>query len=80
MAISKLTIMKFGGTSVEDQRAFERLVSIVGSEYTPGISCPVVVVSAMSGVTNALLASVDQATAGDPESAMLRLEHTWPGP
>jgi aspartate kinase len=74
VASSKLTIMKFGGTSVEDERAFARLVSIVGSEYTPGTSCPVVVVSAMSGVTNALLASVSQATAGDHESAMLTLE------
>jgi aspartate kinase len=74
---SKLTIMKFGGTSVEDVRAFERLVNIVGAVHTLKTSCPVVVVSAMSDVTNALLASADQATAGDPEGAMRLLEPQW---
>ena len=77
VAISKLTIMKFGGTSVEDAPAFERLVNIVGTVHTLKTSCPVVVVSAMSGVTNALLASVGQATAGDPEGAMHSLEPQW---
>lgn len=77
MAISKITIMKFGGTSVEDARAFERLVNIVGAVHTLNTSCPVVVVSAMSGITNALLASVNQATAGDPEGAMRLLEPQW---
>jgi len=69
--------MKFGGTSVEDARAFERLTNIVGTVHTLKTSCPVVVVSAMSGVTNALLASVDQATTGDLEGAMRLLEPHW---
>jgi aspartate kinase len=77
VVIPKLTIMKFGGTSVEDERAFRRLVNIVATGYAPGTSCPVVVVSAMSGVTNALLASVGQATAGDPEGATRALESQW---
>ena len=77
MAVSKITVMKFGGTSVEDERAFERLVNIVGTEYSPRTSSPVVVVSAMSGVTNALLASVGLATAADPEGAMHSLEPQW---
>lgn len=77
VAISKLTIMKFGGTSVEDAPAFERLVNIVGTVRTLETSAPVVVVSAMSGVTNTLLACVDQATAGDPEGAMRLLEPEW---
>lgn len=69
--------MKFGGTSAEDAPAFERLVNIVGTVHTLKTWCPVVVVSAMSGVTNALLASVDQATAGDPEGALRLLEPQW---
>ncbi|MCM3905330.1 MAG: lysine-sensitive aspartokinase 3 [Pyrinomonadaceae bacterium] len=77
MAISKFTIMKFGGTSVEDSPAFERLVKIVRNVHTLKASCPVVVVSAMSGVTNALLASVGQATTGDPEGAIHSLEPQW---
>lgn len=77
MAISKLTIMKFGGTSVEDAPAFERLMNIVAAAHRLKISRPVVVVSAMSGVTDALLASVDQATAGDVESALRLLEPQW---
>ena len=61
MAISKITIMKFGGTSVEDAPAFERLTNIVRTVHAFKASRPVVVVSAMSGVTNALLASVELA-------------------
>ncbi|MCM3874660.1 MAG: hypothetical protein ND895_28540, partial [Pyrinomonadaceae bacterium] len=77
MTISKTTIMKFGGTSVEDERAFARLVKIVSTEYSLKTSSPVIVVSAMSGVTNALLASVGQATAADSEGAIRSLEPQW---
>ena len=76
--MSKPTIMKFGGTSVEDERAFERLVNIVSTAYSLK-SSPVVVVSAMSGVTNALLASVGQATADDPVGGRC-LVHELPVP
>jgi aspartate kinase len=69
--------MKFGGTSVEDARAFERLVNIVGTSQTLKTSRSVVVVSAMSGVTNALLTSVNQATVADPEGAIRLLEPQW---
>lgn len=47
--------MKFGGTSVGDASAFERVVQIVSGQATPP---PVVIVSAMSGMTNSLLDSV----------------------
>src|SRR5438876_183289 len=57
------TVLKFGGTSVEDAAAFERVAEIVRAERR---ARPVVVVSAMSGVTDALLASVDAASA-DPD-------------
>ncbi|MEO6390609.1 MAG: hypothetical protein ABIP75_02085, partial [Pyrinomonadaceae bacterium] len=77
MADLAVTIMKFGGTSVEDVAAIERLVGIVSSVYRSKISHPVVVVSALSGVTNALLASFDQATAGDPAGAAKLLAPQW---
>src|SRR2546430_14934570 len=56
------TVLKFGGTSVEDAAAFERVTEIVRVERR---ARPVVVVSAMSGVTDALLASVDAESAAD---------------
>jgi aspartate kinase len=46
-------VMKFGGTSVADAAAFENVARIVSAERA---AFPVVVVSAMSGVTDALLA------------------------
>src|SRR5215510_2488873 len=49
-------VMKFGGTSVADAAAFENVARIVASEREAG---PVVVVSAMSGVTDALLAATN---------------------
>jgi aspartate kinase len=49
-------VMKFGGTSVADAAAFENVARIVASERD---AAPVVVVSAMSGVTDALLAATN---------------------
>ena len=46
--------MKFGGTSVADAAAFENVARIVAAQRA---TFPVVVVSAMSGVTDALLAA-----------------------
>jgi aspartate kinase len=48
----KPTVLKFGGTSVADAAAFARVAQIIRRQQNAG---PVVVVSAMSGVTNALL-------------------------
>jgi aspartate kinase len=65
--------MKFGGTSVEDARAFERVSRIVAAgvrEHPP----VVVVVSAMSSVTDALLRSVQQAASGDVAGALSTLD------
>jgi aspartate kinase len=56
-------VLKFGGTSVEDPTAFERFAAIVPAH---GGERPVVVVSAMKGVTDALLKAADLAAAGDP--------------
>lgn len=63
--------MKFGGTSVQDARALERVVNIVRKRRD---EVPVVVVSAMSGVTDALLASMRTATERHPDQALGSLE------
>lgn len=62
--------MKFGGTSVEDARAFARVAEIVGNRIR---SKPVVVVSAMSKMTDALLAAFETARNGDATAAFQTL-------
>jgi aspartokinase len=66
----KPTIMKFGGTSVADADAFANVAAIVKANAKR----PVVVVSAIAGFTNSLIASVDKAIAGDARSASKLLE------
>lgn len=63
--------MKFGGTSVEDGPAFERVAHIVSSYER---ATPVVVVSAMSGVTDALITSLRVATKGQLTDAVRSLD------
>jgi aspartate kinase len=63
--------MKFGGTSVEDERAFARVAEIVGSRIAER---PVVVVSAMSKMTDALLNAFETARSGDAKGGFLSLE------
>ncbi len=53
--IAAMKVLKFGGTSVADVAAFRRVVGIVRAH---GGARPAVVVSAMSGMTDALLAAV----------------------
>ncbi|HEY0375593.1 MAG TPA: lysine-sensitive aspartokinase 3 [Pyrinomonadaceae bacterium] len=66
------TVLKFGGTSVEDARAFGRVARIVLAHAD---APPVVVVSAMSRVTDALLASFKRAAEeGKAEEAAPALE------
>ena len=50
---SDFVVMKFGGTSVEDAAAIERVLAVVQAGLARH---PVVVVSAMARVTDALLA------------------------
>jgi aspartate kinase len=57
------TVLKFGGTSVEDAAALERLAAIVGRQAD---RAPVVVVSAMRGVTDTLLHAVRLASLAQP--------------
>ena len=62
--------MKFGGTSVGDVAAFERVIKVVSSQKAKK---PVVVTSAMTGVTDALLAAFDIAKTGDASTAFKTL-------
>jgi bifunctional aspartokinase / homoserine dehydrogenase 1 len=57
-----MLVMKFGGTSVGDANCFMQAADIVARQRARQ---PVVVVSAMSGVTNTLLAMARQAQDGD---------------
>ena len=63
--------MKFGGTSVGDVAAFERVFNIVSGQADKR---PVVVVSAMTKVTDALLAAFETAKKGDASAAAESLE------
>jgi aspartate kinase len=71
-----MVVMKFGGTSVADQAAIERLMSIVRAERQVAIQPeskdwrgPIVVVSALGGATDRLLGIAAEAGAGDIEGA-----------
>ena len=60
---AKLQVMKFGGTSVGDAACMARTAQIIASAARKN-PC-IVVVSAMSGVTNRLVEAAQQAATGD---------------
>jgi aspartate kinase len=66
-----MIVMKFGGTSVEDSAAINRLVSNVRAHLHRH---PVVVVSAMGKTTNNLLTCARLAARGEIRMALTRLE------
>jgi aspartate kinase len=74
-----MVVQKFGGTSVADPDAIRRLVAIVSEAQQRDGRGPAVVVSAMSGVTDALLAIAADGASGDADSveqvARLRDRH-----
>ena len=65
--VASLCVMKFGGTSVGDASCIARAAAIVKSAASEG--SVVVVVSAMSGVTNRLIDAAHRAEAGEGEYA-----------
>ena len=76
-----MKVMKFGGTSVADRAAIERLIALVRAERQAEAQReggdargPVVVVSALSGVTDRLLGIAALAGAGDVEGARTSLQ------
>jgi aspartokinase len=57
-----MIVSKFGGTSVADREAIERLAAIVAARRGEGV---LVVVSALAGISDALISTVDAAARGD---------------
>ncbi len=69
-----MVVQKFGGTSVADPTAIRRLIEIVRTARTRDGRGPAVVVSAMSGVTDALLGVAAAAGSARPDDAVGRVE------
>ena len=59
-----MKILKFGGTSVGSANSISAVIEILKKEYQAGEK-PVVVLSAMSGVTNLLLSMAEKASRGE---------------
>ena len=66
-------VMKFGGTSVADASAISRVVRIVSDVAAAGAPV-VVVVSAMSGITDELLTACEFARKGDIDEVRRRVD------
>ena len=62
-------VMKFGGTSVADPDAINRLIGIVREQHARSGGAPLVVVSALAGVTDKLVAIARLAEEGDGDKA-----------
>jgi aspartate kinase len=69
-----ITVIKFGGTSIQDGAAFARVAEIIKA----GAKSPlVVIVSAMNGVTNALIESFRDVSTRGVESSLSLLERQF---
>jgi aspartate kinase len=66
--------MKFGGTSVADPDAINRLIGIVRQQKERDKTPPVVVVSALAGVTDQLIAVARLAEEGEADKAAAELQ------
>ncbi|MGH9314117.1 MAG: lysine-sensitive aspartokinase 3 [Vicinamibacterales bacterium] len=75
--MSAKIVMKFGGTSVADADAIRRLIAIARAARERSGTPPVVVVSAMSGVTDRLLALAAEAERGGADSACAGAAEVW---
>ena len=69
-----VVVMKFGGTSVEDAAAIRRLIGIVQSRLS---AQPVVVVSALAGVTDQLLEAGNAAANGHLGAALATVRNIY---
>src|SRR5690606_1051708 len=70
--VDRILVLKFGGTSVADVAAIGRVARIVRGAR--GGARPVVVTSALGGVTDGLLAAVRTASGGDADAALRAAE------
>lgn len=71
MPHTSMNILKFGGTSVGSVASIRTLLDVVGREIQTSGQRPVVVLSAMSGVTNLLLGAAEEAAQGRPVASHL---------
>ena len=69
-----MVVQKFGGTSVADPAAIRRLFQMVPRAGARDGRGPAVVVSAMSGVTDALLSLASAAGAASTPEALAHIE------
>ncbi len=74
---ARVIVLKFGGTSVQDASAIDRAAAITRSRAS---RAPVVVVSALGGTTNALLAIAEQAARGQLIVALSGVEELRDAP
>ncbi len=70
MFTNDMKVLKFGGTSVGSVQSIQTLLNILKNEAV-GTDKPVVVLSAMSGVTNLLIAMAEDAAKGNDFTAQL---------
>jgi aspartate kinase len=68
-----MLVMKFGGTSVGSAERMEQIITLA-SDSKRVKSSPVVVLSAMSGVTNMLIAGAEQALKRDLKGALAQVD------
>ena len=74
-----MKVLKFGGTSVGSVQSIQTLLDILKKEATADDK-PVVVLSAMSGVTNLLASMAEGAAEGiDFTQGLAELERRYPG-
>jgi aspartate kinase len=69
--------MKFGGTSVADADAIRRLIEIVNGQARRSGAPPIVVVSAMSRVTDHVLKMAADAARGERQTIAASVEELW---
>ena len=74
VADSDWVVMKFGGTSVSVAENWSIIADLVRNRLTSGLR-PLIVHSALKGVSNALEQLLEQATSADPASTLLALQH-----
>lgn len=67
-----MIVMKFGGTSVGSKERFEQVYGLI--ERARASAPPLVVVSAMSGVTNALIEAANLAVRRDLDGALAQID------
>ncbi|MDH3748596.1 MAG: bifunctional aspartate kinase/diaminopimelate decarboxylase [Gammaproteobacteria bacterium] len=76
IAQSAWVVMKFGGSSVSTAENWAIIAALIENRLRDGLN-PVIVHSALKGVSNALRSLLDEAVSGDPDAsvAAIRAQH-----